>query len=162
MLDRLVAALKWLLRAVAVGGNKEAGRMEENCAGGSKGDGERPAEESGDGHTRPPRPVDDDGPVEDITYTDQVVEVNIKSDFEGEITMNQATKDAAEHLKECCDAFLQDENRAGDLKQAMRRMGSSMGDQGKGQDEPGTGAPIGGGDLPPFVTVNVNVTKQGE
>ncbi len=138
--------------------------MQDNCSGGSKGDGNRPPEDPADGHHHPPPPGDDDGPKEDITYRDAVVEVNITSDFEGEITMNEATKKAVDDLKAACDAFLGDPSKSGELKSAMKtvseteEMGGSTGDQ----DAPTPNAPSGGGGRPPFVTVNVNVTQQGD
>ncbi|MEO0423320.1 MAG: hypothetical protein AAF184_13340 [Pseudomonadota bacterium] len=163
MLHRLIAALLRLLRAVVGGGNKEAGQMKDRCAGGgSDGDGKPPGD-TGDDDNYPPPPTHDDGkgPKEDITYRDQVVEVNIKSDFEGEITMNEATKKAVDDLKAACDAFLGDPSKSEALKSAMAAVSKTeeVGGSTSGGDAPGTNSPGGGGGLPPFVTVNVNVTK---
>lgn len=164
MLHRLMAALMRLLRAVVGGGNKEAGQMKDRCAGGgTDGDGKPPGD-TGDDHNYPPPPTHDDGegPKEDITYRDGVVEVNIKSDFEGEITMNEATRKAAEDLKAACDEFLGDASKTTQLKAAMAAMSSTEEFAGSAtaHNGPQPAAPTSGGDRPPFVTVNVNVTQQ--
>jgi hypothetical protein len=101
----------------------------------------------------------EDGPVEDIRYRDCAVAVNIKSDCEGEIIVNEKTKEAVRRLRDACDAYLGDESNSGSLEDALAAMGSTEEFGNSGGDSAGTNTPDSGGGLPPWVTVNVNVNK---